>query len=312
MIPLLVTEIRSEADRVKGFTFVHAEGYPLPTFEPGAHIELHLDVGPDDVLRRRYSLTSDPSDASRYEIAVLRAPESRGGSAHLHDAVDVGDVVLSSAPRSEFIVGNPEHAVLVAGGIGITPIISMARALVARGTPLELHYTARSPDRMAFRETLGVRASTYFSGTPSPNPLDLRELLEAAPDGAHVYVCGPRRMIEQVRTLTAELAWTVDRVHFESFGSAPDVMRDRPFDAHLSFTGATVRVAPEQTLLDALLDAGVWASYECKRGECGSCATPFSGAEVEHRDAVLTPQMRERYLCTCVSRPTGSAITLEL
>lgn len=281
-------------------------GAPLPAFEPGAHIE--VTVGG---LLRRYSLTSSPHRLDRYEICVLHTRPSRGGSAYVHERLQVGDHVDLAGPFNAFrLVVAAAHSVFIAGGIGVTPFLSMMEALRRAGRPFELHYAARSRDRLLPLPRFAEPAARYVDEGGSPG-LDVQRLLRGLSPGSDIYVCGPRPLIEAVRTTAAGLGWPPSAVHFESFGAGPQP-GDRPVAVRLARSGATIEVRPGMSILDGLLANGVWAAYECRRGECASCVTEVLDGEVDHRDVCLTPEQRRHALCTCVSWARSRELTLDL
>jgi len=286
--------------------FAHPAGEVLPPFAPGAHLELHF-AG----LVRRYSLVSSPGALQRYAICVLRTDPSRGGSAYLHEKLAVGDRVAVEGPFNAFPLDTAaEHSVFIAGGIGITPFVTMTEALAAAGRTFELHYAARSPDRFVPLPELPGRVRHYVDEGGRPG-LDGDAVLDAAPDGAPVYVCGPRPLIEAVRAAAARRGWPDERVRFESFGAAAKP-GDGPVEVHLAMSGMTLTVEPGQTILEALLQNGVWAPHECRRGECASCATEVLDGEVDHRDLCLSEDQRAVLMCTCISWARSPRLTLNL
>ena len=284
----------------------------LPAFDPGAHVEVvipHLG-GP---LVRHDSLVSDPAERRSYTIAVLRADDSRGGSDFLHDHVRVGDSLTVSEPRNEFpLRPGAEHVVLLAGGIGITALLGMARHLVSTGRSFELHYAARTPEELVFRRELeAMRLPQCHYHAPGRASLDLVDLLGHAPPVTHVYVCGPRGLIEATRDAARRLKWDEGRVHRESFG--PSANRgDGKLRVRLAQSGIDLDVAPGTTLLDALVLAGAFLAYDCRRGECGSCAVRVLEGRPVHRDVCLSDEARRTLLCTCVSWAEGAELTLDV
>lgn len=310
---LVVEAIWDEADGVRGVRLAPVGGGLLPPFEPGAHLELNLST-PGGLLVRRYSLAGDPSDLGSYVLGVLREPSSRGGSAFIHDALSVGDEVEAQGPFNEFDLDDEaEHSVLIAGGIGVTPLISMTHRLSRLGRGFEFHYAARTPERMGFLEPLrrlaDQRLTTYVAS--QRERLDVQRLIADAPAGAHFYVCGPAGLIDEVRRAASELGRPAGRVHSESFGPKRRE-GDKPLQVRLTLSGVTLEVDPNVTILDAMIDAGMFVPYECKRGECGSCAASYSEGTPDHRDHCLTAEQRESVMCTCISRATTDSIALDL
>lgn len=302
---IVVARALAAADTVR-ITLAASDGGTLPAFEPGAHIELSF-AG----FERRYSLTSSPRDLGRYEICVLRASPGRGGSAHLHDQLRVGDRLSGHGPFNAFpLRREARHSVFIAGGIGITPFFSMMEELERLSRPFELHYAARSPAHFLPVPDRGGRTSRYPGGGGTSR-MDVGALLEPLAPDVDLYVCGPRRLIEAVRAKAAAREWPEPRVHFESFGARRDPA-DAPLEVHLALSGTRIEVPPGTSLLDALLAAGVWAPYECRRGECASCVTEVLAGEPEHRDLCLTEEQRRHAMCTCVSWARTRELVLNL
>ena len=313
---LTVSRTGQEAERIKSFEFRAENGDRLPAFTPGSHVSVGVVIGDGRADERQYSLLSDPSDRSKYEIAVLLEQDGRGGSKYMHAEVHEGDVLEVSEPRNDFpLAEDAQYTILIAGGIGITPILAMIRGLVCEDASFEVHYAARSPGHMAYGEEVlrlaGDRTSLYLSEDPSGSRLDLWEVLSGTGRDTHVYACGPNRLIQAAKQVAAERGWPPEQLHFESFG--PRVRADdRGIQVELSYSGSALTVGPTQTILDAVLEAGVWAPYECRRGECGMCVTQVLEGEPDHRDVCLTEAEREVSMCTCVSRAKGQRLILAL
>jgi vanillate O-demethylase ferredoxin subunit len=232
----------------------------------------------------------------------------------MHRNVVAGSTLFSSAPRSAFKLGTPERALLIAGGIGITPLLSMAYQLRREGRPFTLHCCTRSPERTAFREALrGLGASVFVhhdAGDPARG-LDVRGLLERYEAGSQVFCCGPRGLMDAVRTASA--GWPEGTVHFESF-SGEVRAGDQPFEAVIASTGEVVPVGSDQSLLQALREKGLELASDCEAGTCGTCVLGLLEGEAEHRDACLSDAERRTHvaLCPCVSRAKGKRIVLDL
>lgn len=304
---LVITRIDSIAEGVKAFDLRDPAGAALPAFTPGAHIELQVAAG----LNRRYSLTSDPADLSHYTIAVLHHRGGRGSSL-LHDTFKAGDMLEAEAPRTEFPLAEAPHSVLIAGGIGVTPILSHTRELARRGASFEVHYTAHSRQRMALRKELedlcAGRAACYISS--EGGRMNVAAILRASPPGSHIYVCGPQGLVESVRNLAPAFGRTPDQIHFENFGASWTV-GDEPVRLELTLSGLNLEVPVGQTLLEAMEAAGVWVPYDCRRGECHMCMTQVAAGQPIHRDHCLSPAERETSMTPCVSWARGP-LRLEL
>jgi vanillate O-demethylase ferredoxin subunit len=305
-----------ETERVRVLQLVSPEGRALPSFEPGAHLPVQVRDSAGNRVERHYSLLSDPADLSRYRIGVQLEPQGRGGSRYLHRSLQAGDLLQARQPRNAFaLTEGAAHSVLLAGGIGITPLIAMLYALRAEGRSFELHYTARREADLAFRqeiETLaGDRASLYVSAGPEEARLDLERILARPSLGTHLYVCGPRRMISAVRDQAREQRWPEEQIHFESFGAAAQP-QDREISVELARSGRTIDVPANSSILDALLGQGLAIPHECKRGECSLCRTRVLAGEPEHRDLCLSPQEQAASMCLCVSRAKSAGLKLDL
>nr|WP_281351911.1 PDR/VanB family oxidoreductase [Microvirga makkahensis] len=261
----------------------------------------------------------DPANRHVYEIAVLREDPGSGGSAAVHRDYRLGTVLRCGYPRDLFTLhddGRP--SVLIAGGIGITPIRAMALTLLASGRPFELHYAARTPAEMALRQDLearlGDRLRTYFSEDAAPTPLDVGKVLAEAPPNAVVYVCGPATLIAAVHGHAEAMGMSPDRIRSERFAADTPREGDRPITVHLARSGRTLAVAREQTILDALITAGTGPLYDCRTGTCGTCAAKVLDGVPDHRDSALSEAERTRagLICTCVSRSLTDHLTLDL
>jgi len=311
----VVRKVR-EADAICSYELVRADGAPLPPFEAGAHIDVHLDGG----LVRQYSLCNAPGETQRYQIGVLRDPDSRGGSRAMHEEIDTGATLRISAPRNHFPLVAAERTLLLAGGIGVTPMLAMAEALAAADADFTLHYCARSPGRAAFRERIaasrfGARVHFHYDDGAPAQRLDLARVLAAPGVGTHLYVCGPQGFIDHVLERARQLGWSSAQLHVEYFGAAPvDSSADRAFDVRLASSNALVRVAAGQTVLEALAQHGVRVPYSCAQGVCGTCLTRVLAGEPEHRDLYLTEdeQAANDQFLPCCSRARSPLLVLDL
>lgn len=310
---------REEAQAICSFELEPVEpGVTLPTFSPGAHIDVQLASGPV----RQYSLCGDPADRRTWRIGVLREADSRGGSAGLHERAVPGTVLRVSAPRNLFALGEAPHSLLFAGGIGITPILAMARALQRDGRSFELHYAARAAARMAFREEiaggpLGPQARFYFSEDAASERLDVADVLARAPAGTHLYVCGPVGFMDHVLATARAAGWAEARLHREYFAApvaATPEAGDAAFSVRLVKSGATLAVPAEARVLDVLLAHGIDVPFSCEAGVCGSCMTRVLAGEPDHRDSFLTAKERaanDRFT-PCCSRARTPLLVLDL
>ncbi len=313
---LRVLQTTQEAHGIRSFRLGALDGAELPAFAPGAHLPVHIRLADGKEVIRHYSILSSPNERRHYEIAVLLEADGRGGSRFMHEQLQADDVLDAELPRNDFpLATDATHNILIAGGIGITPILSMLRSLMHEQASLELHYAARSAKHLAYQSQVtqlaGDKAQLYLSEGPAAARLNFDELLSTPKKEHHVYVCGPVRMIEAVRGAAARAGWSPDQIHFESFGLG-STAANREIQVRLARADRTVRVPASQTILEALLDAGVTVPYECQRGECGMCATGLVSGEPDHRDVCLSSDERGHSMCVCVSRAKGDRLLLDL
>lgn len=311
MALLQVARAERVARDIHLFELRDSAGGELPPFAAGAHVTVRAPNG----SARKYSLCNDPAERDRYVIAVKRDPHGHGGSVSLVDGVHAGDAVEVSEPRNAFELDEmAREYLLIAGGIGITPILSMARRLEALGKRYRLIYLARSPEDAAFadelsRDPFARKVTLHHDGADPARSYDLWPSLEK-PAG-HVYCCGPRALMESVRDMTGH--WSRSAVHFESFLDAtasakPD---DRPFAVRLAQSGARIEVPPAVSILDAMRAAGHDAPSSCESGTCGTCKTRLLAGTADHRDLVLMDDERAGWIMICVSRALTPEIAIE-
>nr|WP_206037794.1 PDR/VanB family oxidoreductase [Rhodococcus sp. HNM0569] len=302
-----------EAEGVTSVTLVDPTGADLPVWEPGAHLALHLPNG----LVREYSLCSDPADRSSWTVAVLRTPDSRGGSRLIHDALPVGALIGVDGPRNAFALDeNADEHVLVAGGIGITPIIAMARRLDARGIAWRMLYTGRSRSTMAFLPELagfGDRVTVHADDEAGGAYPDLAGLLAGVGERTLVYCCGP----EPLMTACGDALADPTRLRLERFKAPEPVATldgDTAFDVVLASSGQRIAVPADVSVLDALVAAGVPAASSCTEGICGTCEVAVVKGDVDHRDFVLSDDEHAAgtTMLPCVSRCRSAELVLDL
>lgn len=313
-IPVRVAEVVTVNALIKRFRFVARDGAELPAFSGGAHVVVEMD----DAGTRRlnpYSLMSDPSDRSGYEISVRRDDQGRGGSLFLHNHVTPGMEMVISHPMNLFPLDNRARKhLMIAGGIGITPFLAQIRQLARFGGAFELHYAARNTALAAYAEGLkaahGGKVHLYFNDEGQQIPL--AELLSRQPLGTHLYVCGPKGMLNWVRQTATACGWPEHAVHFEEF-LAPQP--GKPFDVELTVSGKTIHVTETQSLLEAMEAAGVDAPYLCRGGACGQCETRIvrCDGELLHRDHWLSDAEHAEgtKIMPCVSRFDGRSLAIE-
>lgn len=305
-----IRSIGWEADHVLCFRLEPLPGQSFPPFTAGGHIEVNLQAG----LSRSYSLLNDPAEENAYVIGVQLDPSSRGGSQHIHEHWRAGQVVEVSEPRNHFpLKEDASHTVLVAGGIGITPMLSMIARLQALGRSWELHYAVRSRSRAAFLDQLlhleNVRLT--IDDEPGTPRLDLPGLIAKASPGAHFYCCGPSGMLTAFREHGAKLG---ERLHFEYFSADTVIANNGGYQLKLSRSGKLIDVAAGETMLDALLSAGADVGFACYEGVCGSCKVNVLEGIPDHRDSFLTPTEREANatVMACCSGARSPVLTLDL
>lgn len=311
-----IQSTKPAADGIVAVELVSLDGSSLPPFDAGAHIDIQLPGG----LTRQYSLCNDPSDRSRYVLGVLRARESRGGSVAVH-ALQQGDVVEISLPRNQFaLASDAKHSILVAGGIGITPILSMAETLSGMQASFEMHYCVRDRNQIAFSEQLcrpgwQGKVFTYADSEASEARFNLDGVLDQSPDGTHLYVCGPGGFIEMVLERARQRGWSEARLHREYFAAPVLAAGDeQAFEIVLASSGKRISVAPDQTAVAALHAAGIDVPTSCEQGICGTCLTRVLEGNPEHRDMYLTDEERacnDRFL-PCCSRAKSACLVLDL
>lgn len=309
-----------EAEGICGFELVAEDGGALPAFTAGSHVEVQLPFVRAG-LARPYSLCNDPSERHRYLIAVLREPSSRGGSQAMHEAVHEGMTLDISHPKNQFALApDARRHLLLAGGIGVTPMMAMARELQRQGSDFDLHYAARTRSRMAFVETLSAaplapRVSLHLDDGDAAQRLDLTAVLAAPDAGTHLYVCGPAGFMDAVLATARAQGWAEAQLHQESFGAAVVVSDDDgAFEVELATSGRVIRIAPDQTVLAALAAAGVDLPSSCEQGVCGTCLTRVISGVPDHRDQYLMPdeQAANDQFLPCCSRAHSPRLVLDL
>ena len=288
------------------------DGTDLPPWSAGAHVDLRLPGG----ITRQYSLCGNPADRAVWRIAVLREPESRGGSAHVHDALVEGVDVEVRGPRNHFPLETAPRYVFIAGGIGITPMLPMIDAAEAAGAAWELHYGGRSRRSMAFLESLEEATGQQVTLHPQDEVglIDLDRLLGAPRSDTFVYCCGPEPLLLAVEQRCAD--WPPGALHVERFAPrdvGEPVLTDA-FEVELATSGLSLTVPPEKSVLQVVEEAGVSVLSSCTEGTCGTCETTVLAGEVDHRDSLLTPaeQAANDTMFICVSRAACPKLVLEL
>ena len=312
-----VARKRAEAVDICTFELVHEGGRALPAFSAGSHIDVHMPNG----ITRQYSLCNDPRESHRYLIGVLRDPNSRGGSLAMHDTVKEGDAMRISAPKNHFpLAHGAAHNVLIAGGIGVTPILCMAERLAQIGAPFEMHYCTRSPDRTAFAERIAQasfasQVQFHHDDGDDAQKLSLPKAIGTPRQDAHLYVCGPKGFMDWVLDAARAANWPADQLHYEFFSAdiaASDT--DATFEVKLASSGRIVTVAKDKTVVQALAEVGIEVATSCEQGVCGTCLTRVLEGEPDHKDMYLTPEehaANDQFM-PCCSRSRSPVLVLDL
>jgi vanillate O-demethylase ferredoxin subunit len=317
MIRVRVLRKAVEAEDICSFELAAEDGQPLPAFSAGSHV----DVAVGDGLTRQYSLCNDSAETHRYLIGVLREPASRGGSTAMHDRVQPGDVIRISAPKNHFALAHEAQShLLLAGGIGITPILCMAERLAQTGADFTLHYCTRSAARTAFAGRIRAsafadRVAFHHDDGAAAQKIDIAALLAQPQAGTHVYVCGPKGFMDAVLGTARTNGWPEAQLHFEFFSA--DVQprdADEAFDVKLASSGRVVHIPKGMTVLHALADAGVMVPSSCEQGVCGTCITRVIEGMPDHRDMYFTPeeQAANAEFTPCCSRSKTPLLVLDL
>lgn len=317
MIAVRVARKTVEAEGICSFELQAADGRPLPAFSAGSHVDVHVPGG----LVRQYSLCNDPQETQRYLIAVLKDAASRGGSVAMHERVHEGDALTISAPRNHFALAHEAAShLLLAGGIGVTPILCMAERLAQTGGDFTMHYATRSRERTAFadriaRSAFAARVHLHHDDGAPDQRLDLEALLATPVAGRHVYVCGPQGFMDAVLGRARAAGWPEPQLHYEFFGAAPTAQAgDGPFSVRLASSGRVITVAADQSVTDALGAAGIVVPTSCEQGVCGTCLTRVLQGTPDHRDLYLTPEEQAAgdQFTPCCSRSRTAELVLDL
>lgn len=315
LLTLQLRAIRLLAEGVHGFELSDPDGAELPPVSAGAHVDVHLPGG----LVRSYSLAGDPADRHTWTLGVLRETQGRGGSRAMHERLRVGDTVTVDAPRNAFaMAAGAAHTVLLAGGIGITPLKAMAHTLAAEGASFELHVCARSARHAAFAQELRAlvpagRLHFHFDNGVPGQGLDIAGLLRRQAEGTHLYHCGPGGFMKACAEASAH--WAPGTVHSEHFKAPEPIAKaqaDGAFEVRLARQGITLQVAPEQTIVRAIEIAGHRVPTSCLSGLCGACKVNYLEGEVEHNDYILSDDEKTHCLTLCVSRARSPVLVLDL
>lgn len=316
MLRLKISAISDATARVKRIELISTDESALPSFKPGAHIDVHLSNGES----RSYSLLNDARESHRYVLGILREENGLGASCFIHDNWRMGDEIACDPPSNDFpLYEAGDYYVLIAGGIGITPIMSMAARLAELGREYVLHYCARSEKDAIFLDELrlahGARLVTHLDGGDPARGLNVADLMKTPKPGCHVYVCGPAGLIRSIRE--AGTSWGKGTIHYELFkGSEADVTpggADAEFDIVLNRSGTRLHVPTNKSILEVLKENGQRIKTLCRAGTCGTCTVAYLSGKVDHRDDVLDDDDRATHLQVCVSRAiAGETLVLDL
>lgn len=312
-LPVVVKRKWQTADGVIGFELTARDGH-LPTFQPGAHIDVHLPNG----LIRQYSITNGPGDLMSYVIGVKAESASKGGSKVLVETVREGDVLAISEPRNNFpLRRDATRTVLIAGGIGITPLLSMARFLDKSSLPYELHYFVRAGESLAFRselEALHGKIVLHIGVARTEIASTIATALGDWSRAQHVYVCGPSAMLETVRSTAAAQGWPDEAIHFEYFKNDKVIDDSSSFEVELARSAMTLHIPSGKTILEVMREAGLTVPSSCEQGACGTCLCTVIEGEVDHQDVYLNDSEKasNTAMMTCVSRAKSARLVLDL
>jgi vanillate O-demethylase ferredoxin subunit len=315
LIRVRVLDRKYEAERVVSVLLGPMPGNSLPAFEAGAHIDLHLADG----IVRPYSLANDPGEPDRYLLGILREEASRGGSAQIHDSVEVGTELTIGTPRNLFpLAEDAGYSLLLAGGIGITPLLSMAHRLDSMGKRFDLHVCSRAANRVPFTEALqrsrfAQSVHLHLDDGPKEQLVDLDSLLKGRASHSHVYICGPSGFINHARSIAEKNGWPSESIHVEHFDASPE-LTGGAFRVVLASSGRELMVPANRTLADVLIEHGVPLSKLCDKGICGTCITAVREGIPDHRDLYQSDEQKaaNTHITPCCSRSLTARLVLEL
>lgn len=318
LIELIVGKVQQQTPDVRSLELRAVEGSELPAFEAGSHLDLHLGNG----QIRQYSLCNGPDCRDHYLIGVKREAESRGGSRWMHETLIEGDLIRASLPKNNFpLAADAAHCVLLAGGIGITPILSMAQHLASEGRSFIVHYFVRSAEHVAFKDILqpfmaAKQVVLHEALTPQATEECLRKLLASRLSDTHLFMCGPGVFMDIACACAEQAAWPKNSVHLERFaagGEAPSV-EGGVFTVRLVRQDRRFVIPPNRTIASVLTDNGIGVALSCEQGVCGTCITDVLSGTPDHRDLYLTDDERSacNKICVCVSRSLSPVLELDM
>ncbi|NVK57460.1 MAG: oxidoreductase [Alteromonadaceae bacterium] len=316
MIEVIVTNKQPLTASVCQLQLTAADGSPLPAWQAGAHIDVHLPNG----IIRQYSLCG-ATDSNSYEIAILNEPNGRGGSQYIHNQLQQGDTLTISAPKNLFpLVPGKHKTLLIAAGIGITPILAMAEQLHAEQLPFELHFCARDQQHAAYYERITQSGYArhclfHFSLGDSQKRLDPNQLLAGYSQDTQLYLCGPNQFIHDVIGAAEQLGWPAENIHREFFAAeAIDHSDDQSFEVVINSTGQVLQVAKDISILNVLEDNGLFIPVACEEGVCGTCITGLLEGEADHKDVFMSADEKQKMdqITPCCSRAKSKRLVLDL
>lgn len=318
LFPVRIVQVRYEATDILSYVLRPLDGSALPPVEPGAHVDVHLTGD----LMRSYSLSNGVEDDGAYRLTVARDAKSKGGSTFMHDKLRAGQTIEISAPRNNFALAEDAPlSIFIAGGIGVTPFVPMARQLNAIGRPWRLHYAVRTPDRAALLGELQALAEAgagelvpNYDEVPGGAMLDLKALVAGAQAGSHLYCCGPIGMLDAFRKSAEAAGVPSERVHFEYFSSNVESATEGGYTVVMAKSGKEVLVPAGQTILHAVNDHGANVAFSCEEGVCGACETRVIEGVPDHRDMILTDSERagNKTMMICCSGSKSARLVLDL
>lgn len=311
-IDLCIAQVTAAATDINSLELVAVNEEALPAYKAGAHVDVFIKPG----LTRQYSLTGDPADRTRYRLGILRDPNSRGGSSAIHEDFKVNQHIRIGKPRNNFPLHDAAHTILFAGGIGVTPMLSMAYALEAANASWEMHYCGRTADRLAFVDEMkrfNGKVHIHLDSGPKDQALDINAVLQNASRNHHLYVCGPNGFMDFVVKAAANNHWDADCVHLERFGAEVDTDGE-PFTVIAKKSGKHIDVQPGETINEKLKAIGIDVNVSCQSGVCGTCLTRVLEGTPDHRDLVQTDVEKacNERMTVCCSRSKTKTLILDI
>jgi vanillate O-demethylase ferredoxin subunit len=314
VLDVAISRRETLADGIVGLDLVAVDGGPLPAFDAGAHVDVYVSSG----VVRQYSICNDPTERTRYRLGILQEANSRGGSTEIHRAFTEGRRIKIGPPRNNFrLVDDAQKVMLLAGGIGITPLLSMALYLKRRGTPFHLSYCSRTRGRTAFLSELGgelaAHTTVHFDDGPDTQRFSAEKMAFGPSPGTHVYVCGPQGFMDWTIGELKRLGWPENNIHVEYFTATAD-KTGGTFQVVATRSGKTVEVPAGKSIAEVLIANGIEVSMSCEQGVCGTCLTKVLNGIPDHRDVYQTASEKasNRYMTPCCSRALSPVIELDI